>query len=284
MKKIKKAVILAAGLGTRFLPITKTFPKEMLPIVDKPVLQYIIEEIVESGIKDIILVISKEKEIIKNYFQANKKLEYFLKKRGKLDLLKEVKKTNKLANFTYLYQRKPLGIGDAILVAKEKIKNEPFGLFFADDVIVSQKPCLAQMMMVYKNYPGTIFMVARVPKKEVFHYGIAKVKKIKKRIYQVLDVIEKPKEEVFSNFAIVGRYILEPEIFKILTKIKPQKNQEIYLTDAIKILLKERKPVYAYQAKGQWLSCGNKIGWLKANIKIGLQHQEIKKELKQYLK
>jgi len=279
-----KAVILAAGLGTRFLPITKTFPKETLPLIDKPVLQYLVEEVVASGIKEIIFVLSPEKEIIKDYFRKNKKLEYFLAKRGKKDFLQEVRKINHFANFSYLYQEKPLGIGDAILCAEKQIKSQPFVLFFADDVIVSRIPCLKQLIKIYQQYQSTVLAICPVPLKEVSHYGVVKVKKIKKRIYRVLDLIEKPSiKEAPSNLAIVGRYILEPEILEILAKMKkPREREELYLTDALKILLKE-KQIYAYQYQGQWLSCGNKIGWLRANIEIGLKHPKIKNDLKKYL-
>lgn len=284
---IKKAVILAAGLGTRFLPITKAFPKEMLPLVDKPVLQYLIEEIFNSGIKNIILVISKEKENIKDYFKKNKKLEYILVKRKKFDLLKEIEKTN-ISKITYLYQKKPLGIGDAILCVKNKIKNEPFALFFADDVIESKIPCLRQLIEVYQKYKKIVLAVHPVLKKEVSSYGIIKGKRIEKRIFKVLDVIEKPKiSQAPSNLAITGRYILTPEIFQPLENLRSKKikpGQEIYLTDALKILLEKGIEIYAYQYQGEWLSCGNKIGWLKANIEIGLKHPEIQKDLKKILK
>lgn len=295
---LKKAVILAGGLGTRFLPITKTFPKEMLPLIDKSVIQYLIEEVSSSGIKEIILIISPEKKIIKNYFEKNKKLEYFLKVRRENKILAEIEKIRKLPKIHYLYQKKPLGIGDAILVAKKKIKNEPFALLFADDVVVGSRPCLKQLIDLYHKYRSTIIGVSRVPQKEVFRYGIVKIRKISSRVYKVLDLIEKPKiREVRpwsdsdfgrspSNLAIVGRYILVPPIFKILEKLKSKKlkaGEEIYLTDAISILLKKNLPVYACEYKGEWLSCGNKIGWLLANLKIGLQHPETKKDLGKYL-
>lgn len=289
--QVKKAVILAAGLGTRFLPITKTFPKETLPLIDKPVLQYLIEEIINSGLKKIILVLSPEKNIIKNYFQKNQKLEFFLKKRKKFDLLKEIKnieRLNKLAKFTYFYQKNPLGIGEAILCAQKEIRNEPFALFFADDVIESKIPCLKQMLKVYQKYKANILAVSRVPLKETFHYGIVKIKKIQKRIFQILDLVEKPSpRKAPSNFAIVGRYILKPEIIPILKKLKTKElkpAKEIYLTDALKILLEKNIPLYAYEYEGKWLSCGHKFDWLKANIEIGLKHPIIKKDLKKYLK
>lgn len=308
--KVKKAVILAAGIGTRFLPITKTFPKETLPLIDKPIIQYLVEESVLSGIREIALVISPEKSIIKDYFQSNKKLEYFLKIRKKKKYLAEIKKINRLAKISYYYQKKPLGIGDAILSAKKQINNEPFALFFADDVIASKVPCLKQMLKVYQKYQATVLATCQVPFKEVRHYGIVKIKKIQKRIYQVLDLIEKPSiKEVRpwsdsdptevgfrkdrnsgrspSNFAIVGRYILGPEIIPALEKIRSKKlkpGQEIYLTDALKILLERKFPIYAYEYEGKWLSCGHKFDWLKANIEMGLKHPEVKKDLKKYLK
>lgn len=287
--KVKKAIILAAGLGTRFLPISKTFPKEMLPLIDKPILQYLIEEVSLSGIKEIILIISPEKKIIKNYFRKNKKLEYYLKVRKKKDFLLELKKIEKLPKIHYLFQKKPLGIGDAILVARKKIsEKEPFAVLFGDDVIISPYPCLKQLIDVFKKYQATVIAVSAVEKKEIPSYGIVKVKKISSRLYQVLDIVEKPKiEEAPSNLAISGRYILLPFIFKTLKELKSKKlkpSKEIYLTDAIKFLLKENFPIYAYQYKGDWLSCGNKIGWLLSNLKIGLSHPETKNELKKILK
>lgn len=285
--KVKKAVIVAAGLGTRFLPITKSFPKEMLPLVDKPVLQYIIEEAAQSGIKEIILVISPEKKAIKDYFEPNKKLEYFLRARKKNSRLSEIQAINKLPKIVYRYQKKPLGIADAILKAKDRIKNEPFALFFADDVVNSRTPCLKQLINLYQQYKNIIVAVTPVPPKEVFHYGIIKGKKISSRTYKIEDLIEKPKiKEAPSRLAIVGRYILVPQIFKIIEQLAKKgikTGEEIYLTDALKIYLKENSFFYAYQYEGEWLSCGNKIGWLEANIKIGLNHPEIKKELKNYL-
>lgn len=300
MKQVKKAVIVAAGLGTRFLPITKAVPKEILPLIDKPVLQYIIEEAALSGIKEIILVISPEKKSIKDYFQPNKKLEYFLRVREKKQWLSEIQKINQLPKIIYRYQKKPLGIADAILKAKDRIKNQPFALFFADDVVDGSEPCLKQLIKVYHQHKDIVLAVAEVPRKEVFHYGVIKGKRISSRVYRVLDLVEKPKTEAApSNLAIVGRYILTPAVLKIIEKISLKKikpGQEIYLTDALKAYLddnkidlpgiksKIKKQIYACQYKGEWLSCGNKIGWLQANIKIGLKHPEIKKELKKYLK
>jgi len=288
MNQVKKAVILAAGLGTRFLSITKTIPKEMLPLIDKPVLHYLIDETQLSGIREIILIISPEKEIIKNYFKKNKKLEYFLRVRKEKKYLAEIKKIEKFPKISFLYQEKPLGIGDAVLIAEKKIKNEPFALFFADDVIASKTPCLKQLIDVYKKYQKIIIGVAPVPKKEVFRYGVIKAKKISSRVYQVLDLVEKPAiNKAPSNLAITGRYILTPEIFLPLKQLKSQKIQggkEIYLTDALKILLETKNSFYAYLYQGDWLSCGNKIGWLKANIEIGLKHPETKEELRKYLK
>lgn len=288
MKKIKKAVIVAAGLGTRFLPITKSFPKEMLPLIDKPVLQYIIEEAAQSGIKEIILVISPEKELIKHYFQPNKKLEYFLRVRKKLRWLSEIKAINKLPKITYRYQKTPLGIADAILKAKDRIENEPFALFFADDIVSARKPCLKQLINVYNKYQEIIIAVEPVPRKEVSHYGIIKGQKLSSRVYKILDLIEKPSvKDAPSNLAIVGRYILTPPILKIIEKLLAQgikPGEEVYLTDALKIYLQEYSSFYAYQYEGKWLSCGNKIGWLKANIKIGLSHPETKRGLRKYLK
>lgn len=289
MKPVKKAVIVAAGLGTRFLPITKTFPKEMLPLIDKPVLQYIIEEVVASGIKEIIIVISPEKDLIKKYFTSYKKLEYFLKNRGKKDLLKEIQKINKLAKFHFCYQKKPIGIADAILKAEQKIKNEPFALLFADDVVASEKPCLKQLIDVYQKTGASVVAVETVPWQEVFHYGVIKKgKKIAPRCYQLDNLVEKPAlKDAPSNLAIVGRYVLVPPILKSIRKLyqkslKP--GEEIYLTDALKTMLDWQEKIYACQYQGKWLSCGSKAGWLAANLAVAKNHPEVKKEFKNILK
>lgn len=288
MKPVKKAVIVAAGLGTRFLPITKTFPKEMLPIVDKPVLQYIIEEVVASGIKEIIIVISPDKNSIKEYFKVNKNLEYFLKVRGKKDLLKEVKKIDQLPKIYFCYQKKPLGIADAILKAENRIKNQPFALLFADDVVAAKKPCLKQLIDVYQQTGSSVLAVESVPRQEVYHYGVIKGKKIDHRKYQIIDLVEKPSiQEAPSNLAIVGRYVLVPPILTAIRKLykkslKP--GQEIYLTDALKTILAWQKKLYACRYQGKWLSCGNKAGWLAANLVIAKNHPETKKEFKNILK
>jgi len=280
MKPIKKAVIVAAGLGTRFLPITKTFPKEMLPIIDKPILQYIIEEVAASGIKEIIIVISPEKELIRKYFAPFKKLEYFLKVRGKKDLLKEIQKINKLPKIYFVYQNKPLGIADAILKAEKRIKNEPFALLFADDVVVSVKPCLAQLMDIYNETGSSVLAVETVPHQEVSHYGIIKGKKITNRKYRIIDLVEKPTVKLApSNLAIVGRYILVPPILEAIKQLYRRSlrpGEEIYLTDALETMLGWQQKLYACQYQGKWLSCGNKAGWLAANLEVAKNHSEIK--------
>lgn len=288
MKSVKKAVIVAAGLGTRFLPITKTFPKEMLPIIDKPVLQYIIEEVAASGIKEIIIVISPDKNSIKEYFRTNKKLEYFLKVRGKKDLLKEIKKIDQLPKIYFCYQKKPLGIADAILKAESRIKNQPFALLFADDVVAAKKPCLKQLIDIYQQTGSSVLAVESVPHQEVYRYGVIKGKKINRQKYKIIDLIEKPSvREAPSNLAIVGRYILMPPILSAIRKLykkilKP--GEEIYLTDALKTMLEWQKNIYACRYQGKWLSCGNKAGWLAANLVVAKNHPEIKKEFKNILK
>jgi len=285
VKKVKKAVIVAAGLGTRFLPITKSFPKEMLPVVDKPVIQYIIEEIIDSGIKEIIIVISPDKKLIKDYFLANRKLELFLRARKKSDYLKEIIKIKKFPKIKFCYQNKPLGIADAILKAENWIKDQPFALFFADDLVAAKKPCLKQLIELYQKKPGAIVAVEAVPRKDIFRYGIIKGKKISSRAYQIVDLVEKPKlREAPSNLAIVGRYILVPPILKIIKKLYRKSlrfGEEIYLTDALKMMLElGHKNFYACQYQGRWLSCGNKAGWLEANLILAKDHPEIKKDFK----
>lgn len=281
--KITKAIIPAAGLGTRFLPATKAQPKEMLPIVDKPTLQYIIEEAVESGIEDILIITGRNKKSIEDHFDKSVELELTLEKRGKQELLEQVRNITDMANIHYIRQKEPKGLGHAIYCAKNFIGNEPFAVFLGDDIVDSKKPCLKQMIEVYEELKTTVLGVQEVGIDEVMKYGIVKGNNIKDRLYNVEDLVEKPsKEEAPSNIAIMGRYIITSEIFEILENTKPGKGGEIQLTDALKELAK-RQAMYAYNFEGKRYDAGDKLGFLKATVEFALKRDGLKDEFKKYL-
>lgn len=285
MRIIQKAIIPAAGLGTRFLPATKIIPKELFPIIDTPVIQLIVEELIKSKILQVILVINKNKEAIKRYFLPNRRLENFLKKRGKANLLSQIKKIEELVNFDFVYQPQPKGNGDAILCAEKKVKNEPFVVNWADDLIIGKKePYFTQLTEVFKKYQGFILSVVKTDAEGQKRYGIIKPKKVAPRVYRVLSVVEKPgPKKAPSNLAHVGGFILTPKIFKYLKNLRPGKGGEIWLQDAINLAcLKE--PVYAYEFDGDYLDVGERLGYLKSIIKMALRRNEIKEPFKNFLK
>lgn len=281
--KVRKAVIPAAGLGTRFLPATKAQPKEMLPIVDKPTLQYIIEEAVDSGIEEILIITGRNKTSIENHFDKSVELELELEKKGKTELLKEVRKISDMVNIHYIRQKKPLGLGHAIYCAKSFIGNEPFAILLGDDIVYSKKPCLKQMIEVYDEYKTTILGVQEVPKEDVDKYGIVVGKSIEDRIYTVGDLIEKPSVvNAPSNIAILGRYIIKSEIFEILEHTKPGKCGEIQLTDALKEMA-NRESMYAYNFEGRRYDVGDKQGFLEATVEFALRRKDLREEFLEYL-
>lgn len=283
MTKIKKAVIPVAGFGTRFLPVTKAQPKEMLPIVDKPSVQYAVEEAVQAGIKDIILITGDSKRAIEDHFDSNFELEYNLKAKRKTKLLKLVQKITRLANFIYIRQKEALGNGHAVLCAKSVVGKEPFVVIWPDDLIDSPKNCIQQMIEVYEQYQSPVIGVLAVSPNEVEKYGIIKNKYITKNVHQVLGVVEKPKKKnAPSNLAVLKGYVLTADIFKVLEKLRPGKGGEIWLADAVKELLKKQS-VFACEFKGKIYDVGSKAGWLKANLSYGLKHPELKKELKEFI-
>ena len=274
-----KAVIPAAGLGTRFLPATKNMPKEMLPIVDKPAIQYVIEEAVEAGIDDVLIITGRGKEAIENHFDVAYELEDVLEKRNDKEKLREIKKISEMVDIHYIRQKKPLGLGHAILRAKKHVDGENFAVMLGDDVIVSEIPCIGQLMNQFEEYGGAIIAVGEVPMEYVERYGIIEYKKINERIYEVTSIVEKPsKEGALSNLAVMGRYILPPEIFDCIEATKPGYGGEIQLTDALQILMKEQK-IYAYRFEGKRFDLGNKFDWLKTNIEIALRREEFRNEL-----
>lgn len=281
--KVKKAIIPAAGLGTRFLPATKAQPKEMLPIVDKPTLQYIIEEIVESGIKDILIITGRNKKSIEDHFDKSVELELELEKKGKNQLLEEVRKISHMVNIHYIRQKEPKGLGHAVHCAKSFVGNEPFAVLLGDDIVYSDKPCLKQMTEVYDEYKSTILGVQEVSKEDVNKYGIVDGKHIKDRVYKVKGLVEKPNiDEAPSNIAILGRYIINPTIFQILEHTKPGKGGEIQLTDALKELA-QMEDMYAYEFTGRRYDVGNKQGFLEATVEYALRREDLREEFLNYL-
>lgn len=281
--KIKKAIIPAAGLGTRFLPATKAQPKEMLPIVDKPTIQYIIEEAIESGIEDILIITGRNKRAIEDHFDKSFELEMTLEKKGKKDLLEIVRQVSNMVNIHYIRQKEPNGLGHAIHCAKSFIKDEPFAVLLGDDVVDAKKPCLKQLIDAYDVHNGTILGVQQVSWDDVDKYGIVSGEKINDNIYSVFDLVEKPEKEVApTNIAILGRYIITPEIFNILEKTKPGAGGEIQLTDALKVLASKEK-MYAYIFEGKRYDVGNKLGFLKATVEFALKREDLKNEFGDYL-
>jgi UTP--glucose-1-phosphate uridylyltransferase len=281
--KVRKAIIPAAGLGTRFLPATKAMPKEMLPIVDKPTIQYIVEEAVESGIEDIIIVTGKGKRAIEDHFDNSFELERSLFEKGKFDLLDTVQKSSKMVDIHYIRQKEPRGLGHAIWCARKFIGNEPFAVLLGDDIVQAEKPCLRQMMEQYERYNASIIGVKHVSDEEVSRYGIIDGRKIDERFHSVQHLVEKPKkEEAPSNLAIMGRYILSPKIFDILSHQEPGAGGEIQLTDAI-AGLNRYEAVYAYEFEGVRYDVGEKMGFIQTTIEFALQREELRYELLDYL-
>lgn len=284
MIKVRKAVIPAAGLGTRFLPVTKAIAKEMLPIVDKPTIQFIVEEAIASGIEDIIIITGKGKRPIEDHFDSNFELEYNLKQTGKDELLALVEETTEI-RLHFIRQKRPNGLGDAVYQAKSFIADEPFIVMLGDDIMVDEVPLTKQLIDNYDLTKASTLAVIPVPEEETSKYGIIEPSsEITKGIYGVKSFVEKPKvEEAPSNLAIVGRYLLKPEIFAILENQEPGRGGEVQLTDAIDTLNRTQR-VFALEFKGKRYDVGNKLGMLEANIEYGLTHPELKESLLEYLK
>lgn len=281
--KIKKAIIPAAGLGTRFLPATKSIPKEMLPIVDKPTIQYIVEEIIASGIEDLLIITGRNKGTIEEYFDRSIELENNLEKNNKEELLEEIRKISKMINIHTVRQKDPKGLGHAVYCAKSFVGNEPFAVLLGDDIVDSKVPCLKQMIDMYELYNSSILGVQQVAWENVNKYGIVSGDKISDRIYTVNDLIEKPdRENAPTNIAILGRYIITPEIFNILENTKSGVGGEIQLTDGLKELAKIQN-MYAYIFEGRRYDVGSKIGFLEATVDFALKRQDLKESFKAYL-
>jgi UTP--glucose-1-phosphate uridylyltransferase len=284
--QVKKAIIPAAGLGTRFLPATKAQPKEMLPIVDKPTIQYIIEEAIASGIEDIIVVTGRGKRAIEDHFDKSFELEETLEKKQKIKLLEEVQAISSLANIHYIRQKEPNGLGDAIYCARKFIGNEPFAVLLGDDIVQSETPCLKQLIDVFNRYHSSVVGVQEVPDEDVSKYGVVAPKgaEIEPNVIHAKTFVEKPAlEDAPSNYAIMGRYVLRPEIFTILENLPPGAGNEIQLTDAIKVL-NESQAVLAYNFKGIRYDVGDRYGFIKATIDFALQRDDLRDDVASYIK
>ncbi len=281
---VRKAVIPAAGLGTRFLPATKASPKEMLPLVDKPLIQYAVEEAVASGIEDIIIVTGRGKRAIEDHFDRSFELEENLKGHGKAQLLNDIRRISEMANFCYVRQSAALGLGHAVLCARHLIGNEPFAVLLSDEVIDHPTPALQQLIQVYDEGNGGVIGILKVPKPEVSHYGIVATERLTDGLHRVRDLVEKPTPaDAPSQWAAIGRYVLSPDIFACLEETEPGKNGEIQLTDALRLLTK-KAPIYAQEIKGQRHDAGDKLGFLKATVEFALKNPTLGPAFARYLK
>lgn len=288
MPRVKKAIIPAAGLGTRFLPATKSMPKEMLPIVDTPTIQFIVEEAVQSGVEEILIITNSNKHSMENYFDVNYELEMRLKEAGKDDLVKQIRQVASLANIHYVRQKEPKGLGHAILCARTFVGDEPFAILLGDDMVVSEgKPALMQLVDAYNQKGCPILGVQEVPHLEVNKYGIvtpSRDVKDGKRLFKVVDIVEKPEvDKAPSDYAVLGRYLLTPEIFEILERTEPGKNGEIQLTDAIQELMMHQ-PTYACDFAGKRYDVGDKFGYVKATIDYALRRADLSAKVRAYVK
>ncbi len=281
---VRKAIIPAAGLGTRFLPATKAQAKEMRPIVDKPTLQYIIEEAIASGIEEILIVTGRNKKSIEDHFDRSVELELELEQKNKKEMLEMVQNISNMVNIHYIRQKEPKGLGHAVHCAKSFIGDEPFAVLLGDDIVDADTPCLKQMINCYDEYKTTVLGVQEVAKENVDKYGILDVKHIEDRVYKVKDMVEKPAvEEAPSNIAILGRYIITPEIFNILENQEPGKGGEIQLTDALQTLA-TKEAIYAYNFEGRRYDVGDKLGFLEATVDFALKREELRDDFMKYLR
>ncbi len=282
--KIRKAVVIAAGWGTRFLPATRSQPKEMLPLVDKPIIQYDVEEAINSGIEQIIFVTSRGKHTMEDYFDDCFELEQVLERKGDEERLQQMREVSGMVDICYIRQKKQLGIGHAILIARDLVGNEPFAVMLPDDIIDSKVPTLKSMIDTYEKYGAGVIAVERVSKEDTRKYGVIEPKQVSPRVYEILSLVEKPEpEQAPSRLGIVGRYVLTPEIFEAIEVTPPGAGNEIQITDALQILLKQHK-LYAYELEGIRYDTGSPLGWLKANIALALKRDDIGSELRKYLK
>lgn len=282
-KTVRKAVIPAAGLGTRFLPATKSQPKEMLPIVDKPSIQYVVEEAVRAGLTDILVVTGRGKRAIEDHFDRNFELEYYLEQQGKHELLKEIQETSELGNIHYIRQRDPLGLGHAVSVAREHVGDEPFAVLLGDDIMVDDAMLLRSMLDVHTRYGRSVVALKRVPRDEISAYGCVEPEPVEDDLVQVRAIVEKPAvDEAPSDLAVIGRYVFTPEIFEALDRIEPGAGGELQLTDAI-ALLNETQTVYGRVFETGRFDIGQKVDFLRANIEVALDREDLRDELGPWL-
>ena len=282
--KVRKAVVTAAGWGTRFLPVTKAQPKEMLPLVDKPIIQYAVEEAVTAGLKQVVMVTAQGKRAIEDYFDRSFELEHLLQQRGETALWERLRRLSNMVDIAYVRQKEQLGLGNAVLVTQAVVGEEPFALFLPDDVFVGNGPVIGQLIEAHGELGGCVLAVEKVKKEEVGRYGIIAPKQIGPRLYQVLDLVEKPSpQQAPSDLAIVGRYVLEPKIFAALEATPPGRGQEIQLTDGLRQLL-PREKIYAVEYEGVRYDAGTPMSWLKATVALALDHPELGAELRDYLR
>jgi UTP--glucose-1-phosphate uridylyltransferase len=283
-QKIRKAVFPAAGLGTRFLPATKASPKEMLPLVDKPLIQYVVEEAVASGIESVIIVTGRGKTAIEDHFDISFELEHLLRERGKEDLLQQVRAISEMASFSYVRQREALGLGHAVLQAKDLVGNEPFAVMLSDDIVDAEVPALKQMLEVYEKYDAPVIGTMQVKGEAISRFGVIDSEEVSEGVYKINGMVEKPPyAEAPSDLAIIGRYILTPDIFQEIENTTPGAGGEIQLTDAMRSLLKKR-PFYAVRFKGTRHDAGDKLGFLIATVEYALQREDLAPEFVEYLK
>jgi UTP--glucose-1-phosphate uridylyltransferase len=282
---VRKAVFPAAGLGTRFLPASKSQPKEMLPLVDKPTIQYVVEEAVASGLGEIIIVTGRGKHAIEDHFDVAFELEYYLKDRGKTEELAQVRTISELASVSYVRQREPLGLGHAVLCARTFVGDEPFGVFLGDDIIGGATvPCMRQLLDAYEKYEGPVIAVERVPRERIHQYGVIAGRNIGGNVWEISDLVEKPRaEDAPSDLAIIGRYVLTPDLFGILSDTRADKRGEIQLTDGLRTLRRQR-PMYAVEFEGKRYDTGDKLGFLKATVEFALARPDLADAFRAYLK
>lgn len=282
--KVRKAVVLAAGYGTRLLPATKAQPKEALPLVDKPIIQYTVEEAVDSGITQVIIVTAMGKRAIEDHFDRSLELEMALREKGDLDRLAEVQRISELASIVYVRQKQQLGIGHAVLQTRDLVGNEPFVLFFPDDVIVAERPVALQMIGVFEEFGGPVLGVQRVAREEISQYGVVEGEPVREGVWRVRSLVEKPDpDEAPSDLGIVGRYVLTPDVFDVIERTPPGKNGEIQITDALNTLA-SRRPMFAYQFEGKRYDTGRPLGFLQASVELALLRPDIGPKFREYLR
>ena len=283
--RVRKGVFPAAGLGTRFLPVTKAQPKEMLPLVDKPTIQYVVEEAVASGLGEIIIVTGRGKRAIEDHFDAAFELEYYLNDRGKMEELAQIKTISEMASVSYVRQKEPLGLGHAILCARALVGDEPFGVFLGDDIIGQARvPCMRQLLDVFERYDGPVIAVERVPRERIHQYGVMAGKNIGGNVWEISDLVEKPQaRDAPSDLAVIGRYVLTPDIFAILAETAADKRGEIQLTDGLRTLSR-RRPMYAVEFEGKRYDTGDKLGFLIATVEFALARPDLADAFRNYLK